>query len=68
MFPPTASNLEFLADHSSADVALASAVAHGKTPPTVHPKVKANDDGKVVVTLFPGDGGYDAAPDYEVIA
>ena len=68
MFPPTAANLEFLADHSSADVALASAVAHGKTPPAVHPKVKANDDGKVVVTLFPGDGGYDAAPDYEVIA
>lgn len=68
MFPPTAANLEFLADHSSADAALASAVAHDRTPPPVHPKVKANDDGKVVVTLFPGDAGYDEAPDYEVIA
>ena len=67
MFPPTASNLEFLASHSSADAALAAAMSHSKGAPAVHPKVKANADGQVVVSLFPGDPGYDSAPDYEVI-
>ena len=67
MFPPTAANLAFLADHSSADAALASAISHTKAPPPVHPKVKANEDGQVVVTLFPGDPGYESAPDYEVL-
>lgn len=67
MFPPTAGNLEFLADHSSADAALAAAVAHNDPPPPAPPKVRANADGRVVVTLWPGDDGYEGSPDYDVV-
>lgn len=67
MFPPTAGSLEFLADFSAADDALAASVSHDNPPPAAPPKVRANADGKVVVTLWPGDAGYDNSPDYDVI-
>lgn len=68
MFPPTAANLAFLSDHSSAGSVLASAVSHDLAPPSRLPKVKANDDGKVVRTILPTDPAYEHSPDYEVIA
>lgn len=67
MFPPTAANLAFLADHSSASSVLSSTVSHDMPPPPRLPKVKANDDGQVVRTVLPSEPAYEHEPDYEVI-
>lgn len=58
MFPPTVRNLEFLEAHDSADAALAASAAVG-TPPTILPKLRVDDEGKVVGIAMPGDADYD---------
>lgn len=58
MFPPTVRNLESLIDHDSADDALAAAAEVGP-PPTILPKLRIDDEGKVLGIAEPGDPGYD---------
>jgi 8-oxo-dGTP pyrophosphatase MutT (NUDIX family) len=68
MFPPTVSNLAFLAEFSDADDALAAAQVVSAGPaPHRRPKVQVDGDGKVVKRLFPGDESYDSAPEYSVL-
>jgi 8-oxo-dGTP pyrophosphatase MutT (NUDIX family) len=53
---PTIANLEFLADHDSAEAAMAAA-QQMRRPPTVRPRMRRV--GKRVEILLPGDPGYD---------
>lgn len=59
LMPPTASNIEFLLPHGSADEVLAAASKVG-TPMAILPKLKVNGDGRVVGIAMPGDPEYDA--------
>ena len=61
MMPPTIACLRFLAEHSSADAALAAAAEIG-IPPCILPKMKPVPPGAPVELLFPGDPGYDDLP------
>lgn len=68
MFPPTVSNLAFLADFTDADDALGAAtVSVVDPPPAAPPKVQVDGDGKVVKRMFPGDPEFAAAPNYSVL-
>lgn len=68
MFPPTVSNLAFLASFTDADDALAAAVVSAVgPPPAAPPKVLVDGDGKVVKRMFPGDGEYEDSPEYSVL-
>jgi len=69
MFHPTVSNLEFLDSHENADAAVAAALRseHGAPKPAILPKVRVDSEGQVVQLLFPGEHGYDEAPDYAVV-
>lgn len=58
MFPPTVRNLEFLDSHSSADAVLNASAEIG-TPPTILPKMRVDDEGKVIGISVPGDADYD---------
>ena len=60
MLPPTVASLRFLAEHDTADAALAAAAAIG-TPPKILPKVVFPPDGGPMQLLLPGDPGYDDA-------
>jgi 8-oxo-dGTP pyrophosphatase MutT (NUDIX family) len=65
MLPPTMSCLRFLADHSSADAAVAAAAAIG-TPPRILPKIVRSAAGgaaagQPIEILLPGEPGYDEA-------
>ena len=61
MMPPTIACLRFLAEHASADAALAAAAEIG-IPPCILPKMKPVPAGAPVELLFPGDPGYDDLP------
>jgi 8-oxo-dGTP pyrophosphatase MutT (NUDIX family) len=50
MLPPTISNLEFLAPHTTADEALAAAAEVG-TPPTILPELHVDEHGKVTIVV-----------------
>lgn len=58
MFPPTVSNLEFLAPHATADEVIAAA-ARIDTPPRILPKLRVDGDGRVTGVAIPGDADYD---------
>ena len=58
MLPPTIASLRFLAEHDSADAALAAAAALG-TPPRILPKVVWGGPGERMQLFMPGDPGYD---------
>jgi len=60
MLPPTIACLRFLADHSTADGALAAAATIG-TPPKILPKVVFATNARPMQLLMPGDPGYDQA-------
>ncbi len=61
MLPPTISCLRFLADHATADSALAAAASIG-TPPMILPKVKWGEPGSRLDVVLPGEPGYDEMP------
>ena len=58
MMPPTMACLKFLADHATADSALAAAAAIG-TPPKILPKRKPRQPGTRLQIVLPGEPGYD---------
>ncbi len=58
MMPPTMACLKFLADHQTADSALAAAAAIG-TPPKIVPKLKRGEPGTRLRIVLPGEPGYD---------
>ena len=58
MLPPTIACLQFLAEHSTADAALAAAAQIGR-PPRILPKIRAATPGAPMELLMPGDAGYD---------
>lgn len=58
MLPPTVENLKFVGRHNTADAALDAATRVG-IPPVIQPKIKTNNEGRVVALLMPGDPGYD---------
>ncbi|MEO6122497.1 MAG: NUDIX hydrolase [Ilumatobacteraceae bacterium] len=60
MLPPTIASLQFLAEHDTADAALAAAAVIG-TPPKILPKVVFPTNGGPMKLLMPGDPGYDDA-------
>ena len=62
MFPPTASNLQFLAEHPDIDAVLAAAADIG-VPPAILPKFRVDDRGHVTGVVLPGQPGYDELPD-----
>lgn len=62
MIPPTMSNLEFLAEHWTADEALAAARRVG-TPVAVLPRLRTDRDGRVIGVALPGDADYDELGD-----
>jgi 8-oxo-dGTP pyrophosphatase MutT (NUDIX family) len=58
MIPPTIRNLEFLVPHDSADAALSAAAEIG-TPPAILPKLRVDDEGRVIGISLPDDADYD---------
>ena len=66
MLPPTLASLNFLADHGTADAAVAAAEASG-VPPTVLPKMIVDDEGRITGIIRPGQDGYDDATDPEYV-
>jgi 8-oxo-dGTP pyrophosphatase MutT (NUDIX family) len=58
LMPPTIANLRFVGAYATAEAALAAADAAGP-PPRIQPKVRRNDDGRVVGVSMPGDHDYD---------
>ncbi|MDW3215853.1 MAG: NUDIX domain-containing protein [Ilumatobacteraceae bacterium] len=66
MFPPTVVSLEFLRPHPNADSAMDAAAAVG-VPETVLPKIRLDDEGRMVGILRRGDDGYDDLPEPEFV-
>lgn len=62
MFPPTASNLQFLAGHTDVVSVLAAADALG-SPTAILPKFKVDARGHVLAVVLPGEPGYEELPD-----
>lgn len=62
MFPPTASNLQFLAGHGDVGTVLAAADAVG-SPAPILPKFKVDARGHVIGVVLPGEPDYDRLPD-----
>jgi 8-oxo-dGTP pyrophosphatase MutT (NUDIX family) len=62
MFPPTASNLQFLAGHADIGAVLAAADAVG-SPTPILPKFKVDACGHVIGVVLPGEADYDSLPD-----
>ena len=59
MMPPTMANLRFLEPHACADDALAAGAAVDR-PVCTLPKLRRDDDGRIVGIAMPGDDDYDA--------
>lgn len=57
MIPPTIRNLEFLLPHATADEALSGAAEVG-TPPAILPKLRIDDEGRVIGIAMPDDADY----------
>jgi len=57
MIPPTIRNLEFLLPHATADEALRAAAEVG-TPPAILPKLRVDDEGRVIGIAMPDDADY----------
>jgi 8-oxo-dGTP pyrophosphatase MutT (NUDIX family) len=62
MYPPTVRNLEFLADHTTADAALAVAAELG-TPPRIQPRLRFGNGGRIVGVVMPDEPGFDELAD-----
>ena len=62
MIMPTIRNLEFLAPHRTADIALQAAMTIG-IPPVILPRLRVNAEGKVTAIVMPDDPGYDDLAD-----
>ena len=58
MMPPTLKNLRWLAEHDSAGAAVdaGAAITH---PPVTLPKLRHDEDGKMIGVAMPGDDDYD---------
>lgn len=61
LYPPTIRNLEFLAQHASAEMALAAGAAIG-SPPEILPRLRFGDDGRLVGVVLPDDADYASIP------
>ena len=59
MMPPTMVNLRFLEPHATAADALAAGAAV-EQPPCTLPKLRRDDDGRIVGVAMPGDPDYDS--------
>lgn len=59
MYPPTVSNLEFLAAHRDVDAALGAAHAIER-PVAVLPRLRVDAEGRVTGIALPGDPDYEA--------
>lgn len=57
MIPPTIRNLEFLVPHRTADLALEAAMQVG-IPPAILPRLRTDDEGKVIAVVMPDEPGY----------
>ena len=57
MIPPTIRNLEFLVPHRTADLALEAAMRVG-IPPAILPRLRTDDEGKVIAVVMPDEPGY----------
>ncbi len=57
MIPPTIRNLEFLVPHATADDALRAAAEVG-TPPAILPKLRIDEEGRVIGIAMPDDADY----------
>lgn len=58
MMPPTMANLRLLEPHPTAAAALAAGAAIER-PPCILPKLRRDDDGRIVGVAMPGDPDYD---------
>lgn len=67
MFPPTVESLRFLEAFSNADAAIVASEAMG-VPPRILPKLRLDDDERVLGVVVPGDERYDAVaePDHVI--
>ena len=61
LLPPTIRSLEFLAEHASADSALAAAAAI-EEPPAILPRLRLDTAGRVRGVVLPGEADYAAVP------
>jgi 8-oxo-dGTP pyrophosphatase MutT (NUDIX family) len=61
MFPPTVASLRFLARFETAADAVEGARAVG-IPPRILPRVRLDEDGRIVGVTMPHDDGYDDTP------
>ncbi|WP_420451629.1 NUDIX hydrolase [Ilumatobacter sp.] len=59
MMPPTLKNLRWLAEHDTAGAAVEAGVAIER-PAVVLPKLRVDDDGRVLGVAMPGDDDYDS--------
>lgn len=57
MIPPTISNLEFLLPHDDVNSALQAAQRVG-IPPSITPRLRIGEHGKVIGVILPGDPDY----------
>jgi 8-oxo-dGTP pyrophosphatase MutT (NUDIX family) len=64
MIMPTMRNLELLVPHADADAALAAAKRAGR-PPTIRPKLRVDEDGRVIVVM-PDDPEFASLPEVPV--
>jgi 8-oxo-dGTP pyrophosphatase MutT (NUDIX family) len=62
MMPPTIANLRFLADHATAEAAMAAARQVG-TPPCILPKIRFDAEGRLAGVALPDDPDYRTLPD-----
>ena len=60
MMPPTIANLGFLEPHSSAHEAVEAGAAV-VDPPRIEPRLRRDDDGRIVGVTMPGDADYESA-------
>lgn len=58
LMPPTVTNLQFLAQHSTVAAAMAAGWAVG-TPMCIMPKIRLDEAGRLVGIAMPGDPDYD---------
>jgi 8-oxo-dGTP pyrophosphatase MutT (NUDIX family) len=59
LMPPTVANLRFVAEHDSLESALAAADAAG-LPPRIQPRIRRNEEGRIIGVAMPGDPDFDA--------
>lgn len=66
MLPPTVVNLQFLAEHDTAAAAVAAGEA--EPPSLILPRLRRNEEGRIIGVAMPGDPDFDSIEVHDPIA